>query len=137
MVISPVLMSETFWTSRNTRETNTPTLEIYVDRFNCNQLILKWVPRRKWVPRESHMSPTRNRALYWCKKDLDRQNIIKYTKLPKKNYINTLYVSINRSFRETRPAGKNDNSGCTSGFIVESLFIIYLFIYLFTNALIC
>ena len=65
-------------------------IETMYDRFNVGPIvstfifgytgvILKWVPRRKWVPRESHMSPTRNRAIYWCKKDLYRQNIIKYT----------------------------------------------------------
>ena len=85
-----------------------------------------------WVPHESH----KKQSYILKQKGLRSTEYNKTHQITKKNYIITLYVSINRSFSETRPAGKNDNSGCTSGFIVESLFI-YLFIYLFTHALIC
>ena len=61
--------------------------------FFSGSLILKRVPRRKWVPRESHMSPTRNRAIYWCKKFLYRQNVIKYIHYLKKLYNYTLCVN--------------------------------------------
>ena len=73
--------------------------------MHCCRVILKWFPRRKWVPRNSHMSHTRKRVIYRCKKDLYRHNVIKLPNYLKKIY-NYTYVSINRSFSETRPSGQ-------------------------------
>mgnify|MGYP003692172637 CR=1 FL=1 len=64
---------------------HSPLISIRMTRQQWWQrVILKWVPRRKWIPREFNMSPTGNRAICWCQKDLYQHDVIKFTQLLKK-----------------------------------------------------